>query len=141
MIGTLEENAFEFSDVSSEGLSEFGHIVALATEAVRRVFTPKHVFVGRYGVMPGNLLHLHLVPIYDWLDGRIEADERYKFLDQINDDTGGLRYDAADYLLYTWRELVERASTNGLPEIDLLDLVSTLKEQMRKETGLRVGFR
>ncbi|YCM47018.1 hypothetical protein V2O64_24560 (plasmid) [Verrucomicrobiaceae bacterium 227] len=136
MIGSLEGNAFEFADVSSEGLSEFGHIVSLATKAVRSVFAPKHVFVGRYGVMPGNLLHLHLVPVYDWLDRRIEADKRYEFLDQINEGTCGLRYDAADYLLYTWRELVERASKSGLPEMNLPGIVSALKEQIQREQAV-----
>ncbi len=133
MLGTLEE-AYEFSDISSEGLAEFGEIVSLATSAIRKTFSPKHVLVGRYGVMPGHRLHLHLVPVYDWLDKRMESDERYSFLDTLySDEDSVLRYDAADYMLYTWRELCERADESGLPEVDLTSVVNKLKRQIEKD--------
>lgn len=136
MIGTLLKDAYDFSDLSAPALSEFGHVVAAATGAIQRSFQPKHIFVGRYGVAPGNLLHLHVVPVFDWLEKRIEADTRYSFLDQISEGSCGLRYDAADFLLYTWRELVERADRSGLPPIDLPSVVGVLKKQIQSESGL-----
>lgn len=127
MIGTLESGAVEFQDVSAEGLAEFGKVVATVTKSIQETFQPKHVFVGRYGVMPGNLLHLHVVPVYDWLEERIDNDENYRFLKTLIDPSYGLNYDAADFLLYTWRELVEKAESSGLPPVNIPDTVAKLK--------------
>ncbi len=135
MIGALGSEVNEFSDVSSEGLAEFGEIVAAATNAIKTTFNPKHIFVSRYGVMPGNLLHLHVIPVYDWLEDRIRRDERYSFLSELIDVTWGTDYDAADFLLYTWRELVEHADTCGIPPVDIPKTVARMISNLRSERG------
>ena len=144
MIGTLEPEAVEFQDVSPDGLAEFGKVVAAVTKSIQETFNPKHVFVGRYGVMPGNLLHLHVVPVYDWLEARIDNDENYHFLKDLIDPSYGLKYDAADFLLYSWRELVEKAETCGLPPVNIPKTVAKLKpyfEELKNENFGKVKGR
>ncbi len=135
MLGSTEGGVYDFPDLSSDALSELGHVISLATQAIRECFQPKHVFVGRYGCAPGFELHLHIVPVYPWLEGCILAERRYDFLNELVGGTHGLRFDAADYLLYTWRELVERGDQCGLPEINMRKVVGQLREAISRNTS------
>lgn len=77
VIGTLREARYEFADISPEGSAEFGGVVAIATRAIQVIIKPEHGFAGRYGLVPGKHLHLHIVPVYDWLEERVVREERY----------------------------------------------------------------
>ena len=135
MLGSTESRVYEFSDLSPGALSELGHVISLATQAIRECFQPKHVFVGRYGCAPGFEFHLHILPVYPWLEDRILADSRYDCLGELVEVSNGLGFDAADYLLYTWRELVERGDQCGLPEIDMRKVVGQLREAISRNTS------
>ncbi len=126
MIGALDPEGYDFDQLSSESLSEMGLVIKNCVSAIKRVYKPKHVFVSRYGVVPGNLVHFHVIPVYDWMDQRIEDDPRYSFVAELTEETDGLKYDAADYLYYIWRELTERADQSGLVPVDVGTVVKEL---------------
>lgn len=130
MMGTLDANGFDFDCLSSEALADMGLVISQCVKAVKEAFNPLHVFVSRYGVAPGNRVHFHIIPVYEWLDSRIDSDRRYSFTQELSAGTDGLRYDAADYLLYTWRELTERADQSGLDPVDIAATVSKLKNHL-----------
>ncbi len=127
MLSTLDSNAYEFDQLSHESLSEMGLIIEQAVTAIKNAFKPKHIFVSKYGVEPGNVIHFHIIPIYDWIDEMIAADENYSFIETLYDPNLPMKYDAADYLLFIWRELTEKAHQSGIDPVNIDESIQILK--------------
>ncbi len=133
MLGTLEQGGYDFDSLSSSALAEMGEVIKSSVSAIKNTFKPKHIFVSRYGVAPGNLIHFHIIPVYEWMDSMIEHDPRYTFIADLTEMTDGLKYDAADYLFYIWRELTERADQSGLEKVDIPSTIAKLSNQLSEQ--------
>lgn len=107
MIGSRAATT-NLSEIAPEGLRELGVLMALAQQALRELFAPEQIYLGRYGHMAGHSIHFHVIPIHACVKRAFLADARYRVLDSFN--TPGVErsdVDGAEMTLFVWRELCE----------------------------------
>ncbi|MGF6176896.1 HIT family protein [Ensifer sp. 4252] len=96
------------ADLPAEALTSLGPMLARGQDALRRLFEPKRIYIGRYGHMPGYPIHFHLIPIYDWVERLFWQDARYRSLELFAEPSDEAGTDGADLTLFVWREFCER---------------------------------
>jgi len=96
-------------DLPPDALHEFAELLARAQRTVQEVLKPERLYISRYGHSAGYPIHFHLIPVYDWVEQRFWADERYRLLNTFaNPGKAQTRTDGAELTLFIWREFGER---------------------------------
>ena len=130
MVGARKETA-EVHGLSAEAWTELGPLLGLAQRALSDLFDPEHIYVGRYGHTPGQSLHFHVIPVYDWVLAAFAADERYRVLRSLY--TPGVATsdpDGAELTLFVWREFCESKTPPSIQGPSVEETIRLLREKM-----------
>lgn len=122
--------ASKFDELDQQSSREMGETIQLATSALEKVLSPRHVLAGRFGLIPGNPIHYHVVPIYDWVEQAFKESSDYIGLDQLNPPDYPVHPDGALLLAFVWREMCVRK--RHLIEYDPHRVRSILKAELAK---------
>lgn len=60
--------AKDLSELPQDALRELGPLLATAQMALRQQLGARLVYIGRYGHVPDQPFHFHIVPVYQWVE-------------------------------------------------------------------------
>lgn len=129
MVGTTTAGA-ELSELAAGALTELGPVLATAQDMLKSVLQARHVYIGRYGHMPGYPIHFHIIPVYDWVERLFWQDARYRQLQGFAETVDG-RTDGAELTLFVWREFCERAVPPAISGPSVAAVIERLRATMR----------
>lgn len=101
---SLRDDVGCFSQLSIEEAAEMGVLLQRASTALESVLQPKLVLVGRYGLVPGHMIHFHLMPLFDELFDRYKERPEYQAFQRNNPQDYPAVPDAAELMAFAWRE-------------------------------------
>lgn len=93
-----------FSALDPAAFAELGPAIGLATRAVEMALDPVHVFVGKFGMVPGHAIHFHVLPVTNWMLAAFAEDSRFHALAKLNPDGYPAVPDAAELIACFWRK-------------------------------------
>ena len=108
LILSSAEGARDLAEMSHSAAAGLGPLLARTDDAIRRLLQPLRVYVGRYGHIPDQPLHFHLIPVYPWVEALFCADRRYRALEAFGDPALAGTTDGAELTFFIWREFCER---------------------------------
>ncbi len=73
--------ADSFGSVPQEALQELGPIQAKAVDCLEKKLGAKLAYVCRWGHLPGNPPHFHIIPLYPWVEEAYAAHPEYGHAD------------------------------------------------------------
>jgi diadenosine tetraphosphate (Ap4A) HIT family hydrolase len=56
------------SELPSLALSELGPLLSLVEKTIREASEPKRIYFGRFGHSEGFGFHIHVIPVYEWVE-------------------------------------------------------------------------
>ncbi|MEM7173422.1 MAG: HIT family protein [Pseudomonadota bacterium] len=77
VLGT-KTDAVDVSGIPMKALASLGPLINLTHNAMQSVLNPAHICIGRYGHNEGLAFHLHLIPVYKWVEELFWEDNRYR---------------------------------------------------------------
>ncbi|MNF33871.1 hypothetical protein D3C76_1181380 [compost metagenome] len=96
------------SELPGAALAEMGSLLARTQRVVETQLGPKWLYISRFGHVPGNPIHFHLIPVYDWVEELFWKDERYRLLETFATPGNAQSLtDGAELTLFIWREFGE----------------------------------
>lgn len=90
------QSVSDISELETPALEEMGKVLADVERAIRVVYNPYKVLVGKLGFTKGFNCHFHVVPVHAWVLEEIKLNTRYA------DEPDG-----NDVMLYVNREYCE----------------------------------
>ena len=123
----------DFSDLSNAELSSMGHLISIATTAIKTTLSPENIFISRYGVTSGFSLHFHIIPVHEWVKRLFSQDIRYQTLKDFKGSKFVDFPDGADWTLFIWREFVESENPPPCEGPSVADTISLLREAVKNE--------
>jgi diadenosine tetraphosphate (Ap4A) HIT family hydrolase len=137
MMAPKDPNAASFSTIAPDALIEMGPVLAKVTRIIEDHLHPEHLYVGRYGHMSGHNLHLHIIPVYDWVEEAFRNDSRYRVLKQFytsgvynsGKDTG---FDGAEMTLFIWREFAESSKPREILGPTIQEIMKLLRKVLNE---------
>ncbi|MGV1794608.1 HIT family protein [Rhizobium sp. A37_96] len=122
--------ASDLSELPDDTLRELGPLLALTQILLRRKLNARRVYIGRYGHVPGQSFHFHIIPIYPWVEELFWLDERYRVLQQFTEGTAEETTDGAELTLFAWREFCERLQPPLIKGPTVPEVVELLKKSI-----------
>jgi diadenosine tetraphosphate (Ap4A) HIT family hydrolase len=120
----------DLSELPEEALAELGPLLARAQKTLKSRLRPVRLYIGRYGHSPGDPIHFHLIPVYDWVERLFWSDNRYRILERFAEAQGGPATDGAELTLFIWREFCERANPPPIEGPSVAEATTLLRESM-----------
>lgn len=127
------DGARDLSDLPAETLAALGPLLARADAALRRILDPLRVYVGRYGHIPDQPLHFHIIPVCAWVEALFWADRRYRALAAFGDPALAGTTDGAELTFFIWREFCERPDPPPIEGPSVAAVVPMLAAALRGE--------
>jgi diadenosine tetraphosphate (Ap4A) HIT family hydrolase len=93
---------------------------------------PLRVYIGRYGHIPDQPLHFHLIPIYRWVEALFWKDRRYRVLEGFGDAALAGTTDGAELTFFVWREFCERPDPPAIEGPTVEQVVAMLAAAFRE---------
>ena len=116
--------------LSSNALCELGPLLARLQSVLKSALGSERVYMGRYGHTPGYPIHLHVIPIYGWVEDLFWSDARYRLLDTFAAGPGETATDGAEMTLFVWREFCERADPPPIVGPSVSEVIALLREKL-----------
>lgn len=129
---SAKHDADDLSLLPHAALLALGPLLARLQGALRTIFQPVRIYVGRYGHSPGYPIHFHVIPVHHWVERLFWQDERYRTLQQFAGPARETPTDGAELTLFIWRELCERP---GPPNVEGPTVVETIALLRRELSG------
>lgn len=127
----------DLSDLSARALQELGPLLAQVQINLKYRLNARHVYMGRYGHVPGHTIHFHLIPIYDWVEELFWQDPRYRVLEGLAEGQGEGQgepgTDGAELTLYIWREFCERSDPPPATGPTVAQAIQLLRESLNSD--------
>jgi len=137
ILAPKDPSAVSFAAISPDALAEMGSVLAKVAGAMEKYLQPKHLYVGRYGHSKGHNLHLHLIPIYEWVVQAFSQDPRYRELQSFH--TPGVsrpeqdsHFDGAEMTLFVWREFAESLTPPPISGPSISETIRLLKDVLNR---------
>ncbi|WP_194790031.1 HIT family protein [Pseudomonas sp. UFMG81] len=122
------------ADLPDQALAEMGLLMGKLQRAMEQALSPKWLYIGRFGHVPGCPLHFHFIPVYDWVEQLFWRDERYRALQQFGSMEHALsRTDGAELTLFVWREFGEGPTSHDVPGSAIPDAITTLRHRLQAQ--------
>ncbi|NLS20251.1 HIT family protein [Rhizobium sp. P40RR-XXII] len=132
--------ATDLSELSTGPLRELGPLLALAQAELKQRLNARHVYTGRYGHLPGNTIHFHVIPIYDWVEELFRQDSRYRVLENFAEGEGERGTDGAELTLYVWREFYECSDPPPAIGPTVHQAIQLLREHMNSVSSVDLSY-
>ncbi|MDF2365639.1 MAG: hypothetical protein P1U71_00095 [Sneathiella sp.] len=135
MLGT-KTDAVDFSGIPMDALTSLGPLINMTQHAMQSALNPARIYIGRYGHTDGIPFHLHLIPIFNWVEELFWKDERYRVLGNFSSPPGANGTDGVELTFFVWREFCERPDPpfNQGPSVE--QSIVLLREEMIKKSKL-----
>ncbi|WP_455884450.1 HIT family protein [Pseudomonas spelaei] len=120
------------ADMPDAALAELGGLLAKTQRVMQAHLKPKHLYISRYGHMPGFPLHFHFIPVYDWVEDSFWQDARYRRLQDLGlQPLGHPLTDGAELTLFVWREFGESPTPALIQGPSVGQVVDSLRAHLR----------
>jgi len=125
-----KHDADDLSLLPQAALVELGPLLARLQAALRTMFAPTRIYVGRYGHSRGHPIHFHVIPVHHWVERLFWQDDRYRALQQFAGPTRETLTDGAELTLFIWRELCERPGPSDIKGPTVDETIALLRREL-----------
>lgn len=135
MLGT-KTDAVDISGIPMKALASLGPLINLTHNAMQSVLSPARIYIGRYGHTEGIPFHLHLIPIFNWVEELFWKDSRYRVLGDFATPPGANGTDGVELTFFVCREFCERPDPPAKQGPSVEQSIALLREEMIKKCKL-----
>lgn len=126
MLGA-RSNVNALHELPDAALAQLGVLMARTQKIVETCLAPKRLYIGRYGHTPGQPIHFHFIPVFEWVETLFWQDKRYRLLEHYASPSPQTLTDGAELTLYVWREFCERPDPPPAPGMSTEQTIDLLR--------------